>query len=86
MTNEELKDKMLLSAYFFIKKSHHKDGCQKARENWKWCDCGKDEWENHYLAMRGLHMTPLRTECNNCGAEFESFESGCPKCKTSFVE
>lgn len=26
----------------FIKKSHHIDGCQKARESWKDCTCGKE--------------------------------------------
>ena len=26
----------------FIEKSHHIDGCQKARENWKECTCGKE--------------------------------------------
>lgn len=26
----------------FIDKAHHIDGCQKARENWKECTCGKD--------------------------------------------
>jgi hypothetical protein len=32
----------LKEAQRFIEKSHHLDGCQKARENWKECTCGKE--------------------------------------------
>jgi len=26
-----------------IEKTHHLDGCRKARENWRKCNCGKDD-------------------------------------------
>ena len=32
---------VLLKAHGFIELHHHKDGCRKARENWKTCNCGK---------------------------------------------
>ena len=27
----------------YVRKSHHIDGCQKARENWKACTCMRDD-------------------------------------------
>ena len=32
---------ILIIAQEYIWSHHHKDGCRKARENWKTCNCGK---------------------------------------------
>lgn len=50
---------LILLAYVFISKSHHRDGCTKARENWKECDCGKDLFLKAWSDIKELNENEL---------------------------